>query len=423
MAKPGLNDKLRHSGIIDIHFRREGSNPVYFAVLVKYEDLDGDVVQVDLMESKSAYGGAIGVWTPMRESWGSASAATPARPFVTNNVIPANWSRIAPSLPPSPLPRRPRSLRARPLPRLSRLGLFLCPRLPDATLAALTAAPSISAVDISFVWGFGGVLAMEMILQQLHRSTSLEMDPHSHKKAHEGLIGDNPDAYAVTTYQPVLMVEPSAAAAFPPAPQVAPAYPVNPMQLPEHQQHAIQQVQQLQQQQKEQLQAFWADQMAEVEQMTEFKLPNLPLARIKKIMKADEDVKMIAGEAPALFAKACEMFILDMTLRSWQHTEEGRRRTLQRSDVEAVIKKTDIFDFLVDIITDDKMKDDGMGSQAASMVSPYTSGGMGFSFDLYPNQHHLAYMWPPQEQQEQWPPQEQQEQKQKQDSDGGGQDE
>ena len=94
---------------------------MYFAVLVKYEDLDGDVVQVDLMESKSAYGGAIEVWTPMRESWGSASAATPARPFVTNNVIPANWSRIAPSLPPSPLPRRPRSLRARPLPRLSRL--------------------------------------------------------------------------------------------------------------------------------------------------------------------------------------------------------------------------------------------------------------------------------------------------------------
>ncbi|EEC83088.1 hypothetical protein OsI_28222 [Oryza sativa Indica Group] len=357
--------------ITNMNYYPEGSNPVYFAVLVKYEDLDGDVVQVDLMESKSAYGGAIEVWTPMRESWGSASAATPARPFVTNN---------------------------------------LCGVL-------------------------GGVLAMEMvivlrtqeayvqILQQLHRSTSLEMDPHSHKKAHEGLIGDNPDAYAVTTYQPVLMVEPSAAAAFPPAPQVAPAYPVNPMQLPEHQQHAIQQVQQLQQQQKEQLQAFWADQMAEVEQMTEFKLPNLPLARIKKIMKADEDVKMIAGEAPALFAKACEMFILDMTLRSWQHTEEGRRRTLQRSDVEAVIKKTDIFDFLVDIITDDKMKDDGMGSQAASMVSPYTSGGMGFSFDLYPNQHHLAYMWPPQEQQEQWPPQEQQEQKQKQDSDGGGQDE
>ena len=43
----------------------EGSNPVYFAVLVEFEDGDGDVVQVDLMEANSGY------WTPMRESWGS----------------------------------------------------------------------------------------------------------------------------------------------------------------------------------------------------------------------------------------------------------------------------------------------------------------------------------------------------------------
>uniref|UniRef100_A0A0E0AS69 Expansin-like CBD domain-containing protein n=1 Tax=Oryza glumipatula TaxID=40148 RepID=A0A0E0AS69_9ORYZ len=140
--------------ITNMNYYPEGSNPVYFAVLVEYEDLDGDVVQVDLMESKSAYGGAIGVWTPMRESWGSVSAATPTRPFVTNNVIPANWTRIAPSLPLSPLPCRPHSLRSRPLPRLSRLGLSLCPRLPDATLTALTAAPSISAVDISCSRGF-----------------------------------------------------------------------------------------------------------------------------------------------------------------------------------------------------------------------------------------------------------------------------
>lgn len=36
----------------------------------------------------------------------------------------------------------------------------------------------------------------------------------------------------------------------------------------------------------------------------------LPLARIKKIMKSDEDVRMISAEAPVLFAKACELFIL-----------------------------------------------------------------------------------------------------------------
>lgn len=55
----------------------------------------------------------------------------------------------------------------------------------------------------------------------------------------------------------------------------------------------------------------------------------LPLARIKKIMKLDEDVKMISAEAPLLFAKAAEIFIHELTLRSWVHTEDNRRRTLQ----------------------------------------------------------------------------------------------
>jgi hypothetical protein len=38
---------------------------------------------------------------------------------------------------------------------------------------------------------------------------------------------------------------------------------------------------------------------------------------------------MISAEAPVMFAKACEMFILELTLRSWIHTEENKRRTLQ----------------------------------------------------------------------------------------------
>ena len=32
---------------------------------------------------------------------------------------------------------------------------------------------------------------------------------------------------------------------------------------------------------------------------------DLPLARIKRIMKSDEDVRMISSEAPILFALAC----------------------------------------------------------------------------------------------------------------------
>lgn len=65
---------------------------------------------------------------------------------------------------------------------------------------------------------------------------------------------------------------------------------------------------------------------------------------------------MIAAEAPVLFAKACEMFILELTLRSWIHTEENKRRTLQRNDIAGAINRGDIFDFLVDIVPRDELK-------------------------------------------------------------------
>jgi histone H3/H4 len=101
--------------------------------------------------------------------------------------------------------------------------------------------------------------------------------------------------------------------------------------------------------------------MDEIEQTTDFKNHTLPLARIKKTMKADEDVRMISAEAPVVFAKACEVFILELTLRSWMHTEENKRRTLQKNHIAAAITRTDIYDFLVDIIPRDVMKEERLG--------------------------------------------------------------
>lgn len=65
---------------------------------------------------------------------------------------------------------------------------------------------------------------------------------------------------------------------------------------------------------------------------------------------------MISAEAPVLFAKACEMFILELSLRAWIHTEENKRRTLQRNDIAMAITKTDVFDFLIDIVPRDDIK-------------------------------------------------------------------
>ncbi|KAF0709528.1 hypothetical protein AaE_012853 [Aphanomyces astaci] len=133
------------------------------------------------------------------------------------------------------------------------------------------------------------------------------------------------------------------------------------------------QQQQLQQQQM-QLHAFWQSQIHEISQIDpevqDFKTHQLPLARIKKIMKSDEDVRMISAEAPVLFAKACEMFILELSLRAWIHTEENKRRTLQRNDIAMAITKTDTFDFLIDIVPREDIKLPGKkeGSMDPQMV-------------------------------------------------------
>ncbi|GMI01106.1 hypothetical protein TrVE_jg2029 [Triparma verrucosa] len=73
---------------------------------------------------------------------------------------------------------------------------------------------------------------------------------------------------------------------------------------------------------------------------------DLPLARIKRIMKSDEDVRMISAEAPIVFAKACELFILECTIRSYTESEKARRRQVTREDVLEGIQGCEYFDFL-----------------------------------------------------------------------------
>ncbi|KAK7100827.1 nuclear transcription factor Y subunit gamma-like [Littorina saxatilis] len=103
---------------------------------------------------------------------------------------------------------------------------------------------------------------------------------------------------------------------------------------------------------------FWPNVLQQIRNLTnnDFKSQELPLARIKKIMKLDEDVKMISAEAPVLFAKAAEIFVCELSLRAWIHTEDNKRRTLQRNDIAMAISKFDQFDFLIDIVPRDELK-------------------------------------------------------------------
>ncbi|KAI1824872.1 histone-fold-containing protein [Xylaria intraflava] len=131
---------------------------------------------------------------------------------------------------------------------------------------------------------------------------------------------------------------------------------------------------------KDILTTYWQQTINQLESEThEFKTHQLPLARIKKVMKADPEVKMISAEAPILFAKGCDIFITELTMRAWIHAEENKRRTLQRSDIASALAKSDMFDFLIDIVpreeaTHSKRPNPAAQSQSAQGVPAAAAG-------------------------------------------------
>ncbi|KAL9063777.1 MAG: hypothetical protein Q9157_008091 [Trypethelium eluteriae] len=154
----------------------------------------------------------------------------------------------------------------------------------------------------------------------------------------------------------------------------------------------------LQGQYRDILNTYWQQQVTKLEtEDHDYKLHQLPLARIKKVMKADPEVKMISAEAPILFAKGCDVFITELTMRAWIHAEENKRRTLQRSDIASALAKSDMFDFLIDIVPREeaqpnKRRDFGQGQSLGVQPGSQAAGAPA------PNQAPVGTMQPPQQQ-------------------------
>lgn len=88
---------------VKVSFKMDaGSNPYYFAVVIEFEDGDGDLSAVDVQQAGS------GSWIPTQQSWGAVwklnsgwplqaplsirlTSGLSGKTLVATNVIPVDW--------------------------------------------------------------------------------------------------------------------------------------------------------------------------------------------------------------------------------------------------------------------------------------------------------------------------------------------
>jgi histone H3/H4 len=98
---------------------------------------------------------------------------------------------------------------------------------------------------------------------------------------------------------------------------------------------------------KELVDKFWEEQFKELRETDDFK-PLIPISEVKEIMEEEADVK-IANETCVFMAKACELFIKELTMRSMLKMKDAGRTTIEINDV---------VDSFGDIESETKMQDD-----------------------------------------------------------------
>jgi hypothetical protein len=129
-------------------------------------------------------------------------------------------------------------------------------------------------------------------------------------------------------------------------------------------------------------QNIWVQLAEFVEKGTQQQKAQLPLSRIKRVMRADDSVAMIGtcfccnlhdaasefnfphpcpaslfccsgNDAPLIMSKACEFFISELSVGSWLHARVQKRRTLLKKDVVVAASNMPLCNFLSAIMPTD----------------------------------------------------------------------
>lgn len=97
---------------------------------------------------------------------------------------------------------------------------------------------------------------------------------------------------------------------------------------------------------------------------------------IKKIIKAGPSVHMISAETTIVFTKACEMFIVDLIMHSWLHTDLKKCHTLQKSDISATVAHTFCFDISLDVVP----RVESLNADPANIFLPHPEDAMQYFY-------------------------------------------
>ncbi|XP_067126874.1 DNA polymerase epsilon subunit 4 [Centruroides vittatus] len=80
------------------------------------------------------------------------------------------------------------------------------------------------------------------------------------------------------------------------------------------------------------------------------KLTRIPLSRVKTLMKLDPDVTLASQEAVLLVAKATELFVQSLAKEAYTFTQQAKKKTLQKKDIESSVGVIDAFVFLEGVL-------------------------------------------------------------------------
>ncbi|KAF9142568.1 hypothetical protein BG015_000750 [Linnemannia schmuckeri] len=76
----------------------------------------------------------------------------------------------------------------------------------------------------------------------------------------------------------------------------------------------------------------------------------LPVARVKRIIKEDKDVQMVSNDAVFLISLATELFLESFTAKAFNLAKIEKRKTVSYKDLATAVTQHDSLEFLQDVI-------------------------------------------------------------------------